>query len=208
MPALAIAEDLAVLEYGVGQFDPRFPSFSIQKFRLHSAPERFDPGVVITIADRSHRRNQPQVMPQAGERPRRELHSVVRVNECAGCRDSMELFPVTFPRKRALPEEPSSTVITTAHNYEPADMQGGSGKEVRPIFPPSTDTRSFSEHVTQRQANHSHNNSVALQSLSRKLTQRTRTHVELQSADTGYSQANSTGRQDYPIYGSQATPVM
>ncbi len=36
--ALAIAEGLEVLERGVGQFGPRFPSFSIQEFGLHSAP--------------------------------------------------------------------------------------------------------------------------------------------------------------------------
>lgn len=36
--ALAIAEDLEVLERGVGQFGPRFPSFSIQEFGLHAAP--------------------------------------------------------------------------------------------------------------------------------------------------------------------------
>ena len=59
VPALAIVEDLEVFEHGVGQFDPRFPSFPIQKFGLHSAPERFDDGIVIAIADRSHRRDQP-----------------------------------------------------------------------------------------------------------------------------------------------------
>ena len=86
---LAIVEDLEVLEHGIGQFDPRFPSFPIQKLGLHSAPERFDHGVVIAIADRSHRRDQSRVVRPAGERPGRKLPSVVRVNECAGCRASI-----------------------------------------------------------------------------------------------------------------------
>ena len=90
VPTLAIVEDLEVLEHGVGQFDPRFPSLPIQEFGLHSAPERFDHGVVIAIADRSHRRGQDRVLLPAGECPGRKLHSVARVNECAGCRASIQ----------------------------------------------------------------------------------------------------------------------
>ena len=54
VPTLAIMEGLKILKHGNGQFDPRFPSFPVQEFGLHSAPERFDDGIVIAIADRPH----------------------------------------------------------------------------------------------------------------------------------------------------------
>lgn len=49
VPALAIVKDLEVLEYGVGQFDPRFSSLPVQEFGMHSAPERFDDGIVVAL---------------------------------------------------------------------------------------------------------------------------------------------------------------
>ncbi|MFF1946282.1 hypothetical protein ACFVWF_29575 [Rhodococcus qingshengii] len=54
VPVLGVVEDLEVFEHGVGQFDPRFPSFPVEEFGLHSATEKFDHGGVIATADRSH----------------------------------------------------------------------------------------------------------------------------------------------------------
>ncbi len=39
VPALAVVEDLEVLEDGGGPFDSSFPSIPDQKLGLHSAPE-------------------------------------------------------------------------------------------------------------------------------------------------------------------------
>lgn len=54
------------------------------RVRLHSAPKRFDHGVVIAITDRSHRRDQSGDVCPAGECPRCELHSVVGMNQSTG----------------------------------------------------------------------------------------------------------------------------
>ena len=57
--ALAVVEDLEVLEDRVGQLEAGPPPLAVQQLDLHAAPERLDHGVVVAVADRSHRRHQP-----------------------------------------------------------------------------------------------------------------------------------------------------
>jgi len=71
--AAPIVEDLQVLEDRFRQFDSRFPSLSVEKFDLHTAPELLDHRVVVTVAHRAHRRHQSGVNGSLGERSRREL---------------------------------------------------------------------------------------------------------------------------------------
>ena len=51
MPALAVVEDLEVLEDGVGQLDAGLPSAAVEQPDLHPARERFDDGVIERVAD-------------------------------------------------------------------------------------------------------------------------------------------------------------
>jgi len=71
--ALAVVEDLDVLEDGVCQLDPGPPAFPVEDLDLESRPEGFDDGVVETVADLSHRWQQPGLAGSPGERPGREL---------------------------------------------------------------------------------------------------------------------------------------
>ena len=50
MPALAIVEDLQVLEQGVGELDAGTPPLPVEQLDLHPTPKRLDDGVFIAIA--------------------------------------------------------------------------------------------------------------------------------------------------------------
>jgi hypothetical protein len=52
--ALAVVEDLEVLEDGVGQLDPGPPAFPVEDLDLESHPEGPDYGVVETVVDQDH----------------------------------------------------------------------------------------------------------------------------------------------------------
>ena len=67
--SLAVVEDLEVFEDGVGQFDTGPPPLTVEKFDLHPGPERFDDGVVETVADGSHGCDQSGLTGPVGERP-------------------------------------------------------------------------------------------------------------------------------------------
>jgi hypothetical protein len=49
MTALTVVEYLQVVEDRVSQLDPGLPSLPVEEFGLHSAPEGFDDGVVVTL---------------------------------------------------------------------------------------------------------------------------------------------------------------
>tara|TARA_B100000315_G_C14580941_1_gene590427 strand:+ start:183 stop:692 length:510 start_codon:yes stop_codon:yes gene_type:complete len=82
--ALAVVEDLEVLEDGVGQLDSGPPAFPVEDLDLESRPEGLDYGVVETVADRAHRWQQSRLAGSPGERPGHELHSLVRVDDQPG----------------------------------------------------------------------------------------------------------------------------
>ncbi len=79
--ALAIVEDLQILEDRVGQLHSGLPCLSVEQLRLHTTPERLDHGVIKAHADRAHRREQSRVNGSAGEGPRRELGPLITVND-------------------------------------------------------------------------------------------------------------------------------
>jgi len=81
--ALAIVEDLEVVEDRVRQLDASAPPFSVQQLDLHPAPERLHDRVVETIPDRTHWGEQTGVEGSPGERPRGELRALVAVNNGA-----------------------------------------------------------------------------------------------------------------------------
>jgi hypothetical protein len=76
---LAIVEDLEVFEDCTGQFDACAPAFPIEQFDLHATPEGFHHRVVVAVADRTHRREQPGVDGATSERPRRELEQYLAI---------------------------------------------------------------------------------------------------------------------------------
>src|SRR4051812_24112781 len=76
-------EDLDVLEDRVREFDPRLPAARVEQFDLHPRPERLDHRVVITVADRSHRREQAGLARAVGERPGGELGAVIGMDHRA-----------------------------------------------------------------------------------------------------------------------------
>jgi hypothetical protein len=49
--ALAIVEDLAVLEDGIREFDAGPPVSAVEELDLHPAPEGLDDRVVVAVAD-------------------------------------------------------------------------------------------------------------------------------------------------------------
>jgi hypothetical protein len=49
--ALAVVEDLKMLENGIGKFDPGSPFPAVEQLDLHAAPERFDDRIVEAIAN-------------------------------------------------------------------------------------------------------------------------------------------------------------
>jgi hypothetical protein len=71
--ALAVVEDLGVVEDRVGQFQAGSPSLAVEQFGLHAAPERLDHRIVVAVADRSHRGQQSRCAGAVGEGPRGEL---------------------------------------------------------------------------------------------------------------------------------------
>ena len=71
--ALAIVEDLEILEQRGGEFDPRVPPLAVQKLDLDATPERLDHGVVVTVTNRSHRRKEVRVEHAPCEGPGGEL---------------------------------------------------------------------------------------------------------------------------------------
>ena len=73
MSALTVVEDLEVFEEGGGEFDPRVPALPVQQFDLDPAPKRLHQGVVVAIADRPHRGEEPRVDHPLSECPRRVL---------------------------------------------------------------------------------------------------------------------------------------
>src|SRR5918993_2926408 len=52
--AAPVVENLEVLEQGVGELDPGSPAAAVEQLGLDSAPEGFDDGVVVAVADRAH----------------------------------------------------------------------------------------------------------------------------------------------------------
>lgn len=61
MPAAMLVEDLEIFEDLVGQFDAGGPGLALAQLDLHAAAQRVDDGVVMAVADRTHRRQQAQV---------------------------------------------------------------------------------------------------------------------------------------------------
>jgi hypothetical protein len=46
-----VVEDLQVLEQGVDELDPGFPSLPVEQFGLEAPPERLDHRVDVAVAD-------------------------------------------------------------------------------------------------------------------------------------------------------------
>jgi hypothetical protein len=83
MSALAVVEDLKVLEDRICEFDPCPPPSAVEEFDLHPAPEGFDHRVVEAVTDRTHRGHQARVERTASERPGRELGALVGMDHGA-----------------------------------------------------------------------------------------------------------------------------
>lgn len=73
-------EDLEVLKHRLGELDAHLPTLSIEQLDLHPAPERFDHGVVVAFAHRSHRRAQSGLHGPRRELPGHELRPLVAVD--------------------------------------------------------------------------------------------------------------------------------
>jgi hypothetical protein len=82
--AAPVVEDLEVLEQGVGELDAGSPAAAVEELGLDPAPEGFDDGVVVAVADRAHGWDQPGLLGPAGERPGCELQAVVGVDHGPG----------------------------------------------------------------------------------------------------------------------------
>src|SRR3990172_4436066 len=59
MTALAVVEDLEVLEHRVRELDPGAPLLAVEKLDLHPGPERLDDGIVEGVTDGTHRESRP-----------------------------------------------------------------------------------------------------------------------------------------------------
>ena len=79
--ALAIVEDLEVLEDRARQLDSGLPPLPIEELDLHPAPEGFDDRVVEAVTHRAHGRQQPGIDSSTSEGPRGELGGLVAVND-------------------------------------------------------------------------------------------------------------------------------
>ena len=71
--ALAVVEDLEVVEDRVGQFQAGAPSLAVEQLGLHPSPEGLDHRVVVAVADGSHGGQQPRSAGAVGEGPGRKL---------------------------------------------------------------------------------------------------------------------------------------
>jgi hypothetical protein len=77
MASCGVVPALYPLEYGVGKFVSAGPFFRIEQLKLQGAPERLHHRVVITIANRAHRGEQPGGAQALPERPGSVLRAVV-----------------------------------------------------------------------------------------------------------------------------------
>src|SRR3954452_25314799 len=78
VPAAAVVEDLEVVEHRVGQLDAGVPSMAVEELDLHPGPEGLDDGVVVAVADGSHRGDQAGLLGAGGEGQRAELPGLNR----------------------------------------------------------------------------------------------------------------------------------
>ena len=67
--ALAVVEDLEVVEDRVRQLDACLPSLAVQQLGLYSSLGRLDDRVVEAITNRPHRSAEARFLGAAGERP-------------------------------------------------------------------------------------------------------------------------------------------
>ncbi len=79
MPPARVVEILNVIGHCHAQFNYGGPSFTVEKFGLHSSPERFDHGIVIAITDRAQAEFKSVVTHVAGECPGRKLSEFNRL---------------------------------------------------------------------------------------------------------------------------------
>ena len=83
MAALAVVEDLQILEDRVRQLQSCMPLAVVEQLGLNPARERFHHGIVIAVADRAHRLHQARIQRPLGEGPGRELHAVIGMDHGA-----------------------------------------------------------------------------------------------------------------------------
>src|ERR1700680_1976851 len=81
MAPLAVVEDLQVLEDGAGELHTCRPALSVEQLHLHPTPERLHHGVVVAVANRAHGWQETRVNGASGKRPRRELRSLITVDD-------------------------------------------------------------------------------------------------------------------------------
>src|SRR5262249_18006717 len=81
MPPLGVIPAFYPFEDRVRQLFPGFPRLTVEKFYLHGAPERFHHRVVIAVAHRSHRAEQPSVAESFPECPGRVLRAVIGMQD-------------------------------------------------------------------------------------------------------------------------------
>lgn len=82
--ALTVVPDLEILEDRVRQLQPRPSPLTVRQLHLHPRPEGLDHRIFIAVADAAHRRHEAAGLGAVGERPGRELHPLVGVDQRAG----------------------------------------------------------------------------------------------------------------------------
>ena len=77
--ALAIVEDLEVLEDRIRGLDPSPPGPAVQQLDLHPAPERLDHRIIEATPDRAHARQEPESSARRVN-AQDELRALIRVD--------------------------------------------------------------------------------------------------------------------------------
>jgi hypothetical protein len=81
--ALAVVEDLDVLEDRVGELQSGTPPVAVEQLGLQASLERLHHRVVKRVADTTHRERKTRALDAVTERPRGELAAVIAVHHRA-----------------------------------------------------------------------------------------------------------------------------
>jgi hypothetical protein len=101
--ALAVVEDLEVLEDGVGELKTGAPPFAVQELGLHAGSEGLHHAVVIRVTDEAHRERQARCFDALAEGPRSALAAVVAMHHGRSGRLCGDGAPVRCSRPSGLP---------------------------------------------------------------------------------------------------------
>jgi hypothetical protein len=91
---------------------------------LHSAPERFDDGVVVAVTDGAHRWHQSGPLCAVSEGPRCELHAVVGMHNHPGLGSRLAMaIPSALVTSAAVCEESIDHPMTRRENVSSTTAQ-------------------------------------------------------------------------------------